>query len=281
MSDHAYRAAVTLCMVSEAARGPFVFHGSVDDGFAWAAKMGFDAVELFPPDPSFATAKQLRALSEKHQMLIAAIGTGAGMVRHGLSLTDPAEAQRTKAREFMEGLIRLAGEVGAPAILGSMQGRAGSDRAAACAHLGEALRAAGALANECGQVFLYEPLNRYETDLFNTLEPAAAFLTSEHAEHVQLLADLFHMNIEEARIEETLRLVAGRVGHIHFADSNRRAPGFGHTAMRPIIDSLRDTGYAGFLSAEIFPLPDRDQAARQFLAAVHATRHSPTSHAPN
>mgnify|MGYP003340575070 CR=1 FL=1 len=61
---------------------------------------------------------------------------------------------------------------------------------------------------------------------------------------------------------------AGRwVGHVHFADSNRRAIGFGHTDIAPIAAALKDIGYAGYLSAEIIPLPDAATAAAQTMAS--------------
>jgi sugar phosphate isomerase/epimerase len=76
------------------------------------------------------------------------------------------------------------------------------------------------------------------------------------------------MNIEEADIAATLRAVGPLVGHVHFADSNRRAIGLGHTAMPPIIAALRAIGYAGYLSAEILPLPDDTAAAGQTMLAI-------------
>jgi len=82
---------------------------------------------------------------------------------------------------------------------------------------------------------------------------------------VQILADLFHMNIEEADLAAALRVGRGWIGHVHFADSNRQAIGSGHTRLEPIIAALREIGYEGYLSAEIFPLPDALAAARQTI----------------
>ena len=90
-------------------------------------------------------------------------------------------------------------------------------------------------------------------------------IRSLQATNVKLLCDLFHMNIEEADIGSSLRAAGPLVGHVHFADSNRQAVGFGHTHVPPIIDALRSIGYAGYLSAEILPLPDSVSAARQTI----------------
>jgi sugar phosphate isomerase/epimerase len=75
------------------------------------------------------------------------------------------------------------------------------------------------------------------------------------------------MNIEEPDIAAALREAGPLVGHVHFADSNRQAIGFGHTEVAQIISALRDIGYTGYLSAEILPLPDSLAAARQTIAA--------------
>ena len=76
------------------------------------------------------------------------------------------------------------------------------------------------------------------------------------------------MNIEETNLAGALIEAGSLVGHVHFADSNRRAIGFGHTDVAPIIAALRRIGYAGYLSAEIIPLPDDAAAARQTIASV-------------
>ncbi len=73
------------------------------------------------------------------------------------------------------------------------------------------------------------------------------------------------MNIEETDLADALRNAGPRVGHVHFADSNRRAAGFGHTDFIPVVAALVEIGYAGYLSAEILPLPDSDAAARQTM----------------
>ncbi|MEO1843802.1 MAG: sugar phosphate isomerase/epimerase family protein [Akkermansiaceae bacterium] len=191
------------------------------------------------------------------------------MVQHGLSLTDPDPGRRTEALEFVLSMIDFGGQLGAPSILGSMQGKWGGEvsRDQSLAWLTEALQAADERAAQHGVAFIYEPLNRYETNQFNQLAPAAAYLDQHKLDHTVLLADLFHMNIEEPDLGEALRAAGPKVGHVHFADSNRQAIGFGHTEMTSVLAALREIGYDGYLSAEIFPLPDPDTAARQTIRA--------------
>jgi sugar phosphate isomerase/epimerase len=266
------KSAVTISLVARAKAGPFVFHDSLTEGCQRAAALGFDAVEIFAPSAGAIERPELRALLDKHRLSLAAFGTGAGWLVHKLSLTHPGAGVRRQAIDFIRDIIELAAEFKAPAIIGSMQGRCEGtvSREQALAWLAEALVGLGQLAGAAGQVLLYEPLNRYETNLFNRLSEAAGFLQNINASNVKVLADLFHMNIEESSVPDALRGAGRVIGHVHFADSNRQAVGFGHTSMGPIIEALRQIGYQGYLSAEIFPLPDSETAARR---TIEAFRH--------
>jgi sugar phosphate isomerase/epimerase len=135
------------------------------------------------------------------------------------------------------------------------------------AWLAEALEQLGPRAHALGVPLLYEFLNRYETNLFNRVSDSLEFLKTLRTQNVKLLCDLFHMNIEEADIPAALRMAGPKLGHIHFADSNRRAMGMGHMEIKPVIAALRELGYTGYLSAEVLPLPDSDSAAQQAIAA--------------
>lgn len=261
--------AITVSLVPETKGGPFVYTDGLERAFADAAALGFDAVEIFPPGPEAPELAAVPALVERHRLRVAAVGTGAGWVVRKLSLTSPDAAVREQARAFIRGIIDFAGRFGAPAIIGSMQGRSEGavSRAQALGWLGESLDELGDYAARHGVPLLYEPLNRYETNLLNRLGDTAAWLRTLQTKNVRLLADLFHMNIDEADTAAALREAGSLVGHVHFADSNRRAIGLGQTRIAPIVAALRDIGYQGFLSAEVFPLPDAATAARQTITA--------------
>jgi sugar phosphate isomerase/epimerase len=262
------KSAITICQVHEAANGPFVFRDPLPLSFAIAAALGFDAVELFLPDADFVTVEEVTSLAQENGLMIAAVGTGAGMLRHGLTITDACAEKREAAMDFVCSMIDFGGRLNAPAILGSMQGRDTHQQARE--HLAANLRRCGERAAQYDVPFLYEPLNRYETNLFNRQGEAAAFIEEHGLENVLLLADLFHMNIEESDLPAAIRAAGRHIGHIHYADSNRQAMGFGHTDAGPVIEALRNIGYSGFLSAEILPLPDPKSAARQTITSIRS-----------
>jgi sugar phosphate isomerase/epimerase len=261
------RSAVTISLVQEARGGPFVYWDDLLGSVSKAAERGFDAVEIFAPEPAAVDAAALQRQLDETGLAVAAVGTGAGWLRKRLTLTSPSPETRQHAVDFIRSIIDLGAKFEAPAIIGSMQGRWGEgvDRETALGWLRDGLNELGGYALQLGVPLIYEPLNRYETNLCNTVESGVALLQTLDNDNVRLLADLFHMNIEEADIAAALRAGGRHIGHIHFVDSNRRPAGCGHIDYAPILAALRDIGYAGYLSAEAFAWPDSDAAARQTI----------------
>jgi len=269
------RSAITISLVPEARGGPFVFWDDLATGCQQAAALGFDAVEIFPRSAQELDVDRLTQLLAQHRLRLAAVGTGAGWVAHKLRLTDLDAGTRRCAREFAAAIVEVAGGMGAPAIVGSLQGRweGAVTRDQALAWLGEALEELAPRAWNHGVPLLFEPLNRYETNMLNRVHDSLLFLKQLRAPNVKLLCDLFHMNIEEASVADALRLAGPLLGHVHFADSNRQAVGFGHTPIAPVVQALRDIRYAGFVSGEVVPLPDSDTAAKQTIASIKKWFH--------
>jgi len=258
------RSAITVSLVPEVKGGPFVYWDDVSAAASKAAALGFDALEVFPRTPESVDVAALQSVLTANQLSLAALGTGAGWVVHKLRLTDPDAAIREKAVAFISEIARKAGEFGAATIIGSMQGRIEpqTPRNDAMGWLHDGVDRIARTAAAAGSLLLLEPLNRYETNVLTSVIDGADLLRKLAVPNVKLLCDLFHMNIEEADLGESLRHAGDLVGHVHFADSNRRAVGFGHLDVRPVMAALRDIGYDGYLSAEVFPLPDSDLAAK-------------------
>lgn len=263
------RSSVTVSLVPEARGGPFVFHHDLPAACRAAKALGFDGIEVFPPAGDAPEVRDLGSVLSDHGLALAAVGTGAGWLRERLHLCLPDPAARSLARDFILSVIDLAGSLKAPAIIGSMQGRSGDgvDAPTARGYLIDALDELGEYAATFGVPLVYEPLNRYETNMVNSVEAGVQLLDSLATRNVVLLADLFHMNIEERDVAAALREGGARIGHVHFVDSNRRPAGFGHTDFGPVAAALREVGYAGFLSAEALPYPDSGQAAAATIEA--------------
>jgi len=266
------KSAVTCSLVPEAAGGPFVFWEDLERAFQEAKDLGFDAIEIFAPSGAALRENNLPALVDRFGIPVAAVGTGAGALLRGLTLSDSDTTVRDQAIDFVREIIDAGAEVDAPAIIGSMQGKSSTKdgRADALDTLGASMKRLADHASQKGQILLIEPLNRYESNLLSSVQESIPWLDALEASNLKFLCDLFHMNIEEVDIAKSLTAAGSRVGHIHFVDSNRRAAGMGHMDYAPIADAVKAIGFAGYLSAEAFALPDGDAAARQ---TINTFRH--------
>jgi sugar phosphate isomerase/epimerase len=261
---------LTVSLAPEAKGGPFILWDPLPVACRKARDLGYDAIEVFPPSAEGVDATELEKALKDNGLKLAAMGTGAGAVIRKLTLTSPDAEVRRQGREFVNAVIDLAGRFGAPAILGSMQGRWGGpvDKPTALGHLRTALNEFGERARKAGATFLLEPLNRYEGNVVNTIGDAVDLIGTLSTRNVTVLADLFHMNIEEEDLLSALRAGHHHIAHVQLADSNRRPAGHGHTNFRAVAATLEAIAYRGYLSAEALPWPDPDSAARLAMDGI-------------
>lgn len=244
------------------------FKGDLATNAAKIAAWGYDGVELAIRDPRLVDGDELLRIAAAHGLDVPAIGTGQAWGEEGLSFTDPDPAVRVAAIERAQAHIPFAARSGAVIIIGLLRGivKPGVDQEQAMAWLVTALRQCCAAAKPHGVRYALEPINRYETTLVNNVAQGMDLLERIGAENMGLLLDTFHMNIEDASIERSIRACGDRIFHFHVADSNRWHPGAGHLDFRSILDTLTAGGYRGYVSGEFLPLPDADTAAQRGLA---------------
>jgi sugar phosphate isomerase/epimerase len=106
------------------------------------------------------------------------------------------------------------------------------------------------VAEETGTAIFLEPLNRYQDHMINTLADARSYIEESGFKNVKIIADFYHMNIEEDNISEALRKNRDLVGHIHLADNHRFQPGCGSLDFKKHFHTLKEDGYEGFLTIE-------------------------------
>jgi D-psicose/D-tagatose/L-ribulose 3-epimerase len=104
-----------------------------------------------------------------------------------------------------------------------------------------------------------EPLNRFESYLITRAEQALA-LCDAVGPNLGVVLDAFHLNIEEADLYESIRLVGDKLVDFHVADNNRMPAGFGHYDWNKVVSTLQEIGYDGALTAEFVAPVDRTPA---------------------
>ena len=251
--------------------GPILFRTSFDETFATASELGYDGVELHLRRADLVEVEDLRRLMDRYGLEVPTIGTGLAAGMDGLTFTDPDPEVRRRAVDRIKGQISLASRLGAAVIIGFIYGRlgdAGDERRLredyGLAGLSECAREA----EQHGVMLFLESINRYENDHLNTVAEALDIVGRIDTPNLKILADTFHMNIEEVDLAETITKAGTGLGHLHLADSNRWAPGYGHLDVAPVLAALKGMGYNGYLSFEVLPLPDPLTAAREGAGLV-------------
>ncbi len=176
-------------------------------------------------------------------------------------------------QDYLRACIDLSARVGAslpsgPVVGGPIYAPVGltwratpDERKAYLSRLVEGLKPVAAYAGEKGVRIAIEPLNRFETSVLNTFEQTLDILTRLDSPACGILADTFHMNIEEKSIVDAVQAAAGRLMHVQACGNDRGTPGADHVDWAGFISALSDIGYNGAVCIESFT-PDNQSIAR-------------------
>src|SRR5262245_34321987 len=236
---------------------------------AWLEAVGLDAVELHGETLSLPVSEIERAFVDS-PIAVSAI---EGIPR----LLSADLAERDAAKATIRARLALAGALGAVGVLVVPQfGRVPAlpdlsplatgdelERNLLLAQLRELAPTAG----EAGVSLFLEPLNRYEAYIVNRPEQGTA-IAAEVGPEIGIMADFFHMGIEETDIAASIRAAGPRVVYVHVADSNRLQPGRGHLDFKPGFRALKDIGFDGYLGIECRIDGLYDDAVRDSAALI-------------
>lgn len=255
-----------------------LIEGTFEEKVKKAAIYGFDGVELMPCNPQSLDVNFIDAQIWQSGMEVAAIGTGALSPVLGLTLLsrDPKISELAFSR-LLE-VIEFAEKVGSPLVtIGSFRGRLEWGGHSALSVLIEMLKRAGEFACQKGLKLAIEPITHFNSDLINNIDDGLRFIKQVGHPSVGLMLDTYHMNMEECSLTEPFKRLQAEnlLLHIHVGDNNRLPPGKGVINFPEIIETLKQIGYDGYLSAELFPVPTPDRAAQdtaEYLGSLIRTK---------
>jgi sugar phosphate isomerase/epimerase len=244
---------------------PLLFAGNLLQGLKKASELGYDGVEISLRDTKEINYSWLKKNLLKLNLKVYGIATGQTYYNDGFSLYNSQSDKRDKAIQRMKEHIDLANKLGSIVIIGGIRGKLETDLPIEQQlNSGkEAIREIAEYAYHHQVTLVLEAINRYETNIFNTLLQIKDFIEELKFPNFKILADTFHMNLEEVSYRQALLEVKDHIGYIHFADSNRWAPGWGHIDFREIINVLKEINFRGPIGIEVLPLPEDLKAAQQ------------------
>lgn len=227
----------------------------IEESFKRLEKYGYDGIE-FAAEPYSYKGQELAEQMKKYRLICTSL---CGIFNEDRDLTARDSEKAEKAIQYLKDSVDFAVQVGAPYIIvvPSPVGRTVPPKEygnkEAWNQAIKNIKAAADYAQKKGIRFVIEAINRYETYLVNNLDKALKFVEELNHPSVGLMADLFHMGIEERSIVQSLKKIAPYLWHVHLADNTREAPGMGKTDFKEALRTLKAIGYRGALTMEFLP----------------------------
>jgi len=247
---------------------PLLFAGEVEKALSALAELGYQGIELSLRTKDDLDIGALAKSLDIHHLKLFSIATGQSFIEDNLSLFAADESAREGTVKRLKEHMDLAADFGASVIIGGIRGRTGNNDLEQLEMGKQAIDRCIEYAERKKTVLLLEPINRYETNVFNSLEDARQFMASRSSDYLRLLPDTFHMNIEEANMLSSLEQNKNWIGAIHCADSNRLAPGMGHIDFTGILKRVKDFPDIRYFGVEVLPLPDSFTSARTAIETI-------------
>lgn len=134
----------------------------------------------------------------------------------------------------------------------------------------ECLKAAAPLAEKAGIMIVLEPLNilvNHKGYYLDKSSEGFEILREVGSKSVTLLYDIYHQQITEGNIIDTISANIGQIGHFHMGDvPGRHEPGTGELNYRGIFKKIAEKGYGGYVGMEFSPTCDHAEAVKATLA---------------
>jgi D-psicose/D-tagatose/L-ribulose 3-epimerase len=234
----------------------------VEDTLATLAKQGYRAMEMFG-EPSEVDAKKLLDSLNSYGLSVCGVTGMWGSIssdgwKRRLLSSDPKLVQASE--QYVIDCLKLCNTLGghemnvclfADEIKGFDRTHriiSPNEKELFAAKAVPLMRLLCRRAADYGIQLVLEPLNRYSTPYCTTAKDAIAI--AQHVDSLGILLDTFHMNIEEDMFKDAIQSSSTLLRHMHFADNNRKMPGFAHIDFSTIIKSLNEIGYQDYISFE-------------------------------
>jgi sugar phosphate isomerase/epimerase len=234
----------------------------IQDVLAWTARAGYHAVEIAPftladsvTDISAAARREIREGAKRNGIEIA--GIHWVLVKpEGLYMNHPDPEIRQRTARYFCDLVEFCADVGGRVmVVGSPKQRNMMDGVnfdQAREWTAGTFRESVKRAESRGVTICFEPLSPAETNFINTAAEAITFSRQLDSPNFKIILDVKAMSSEGKPVPQIIRESWPHFAHFHANDPNLKGPGFGAVDFGPIGAALREVGYDGFASVEVF-----------------------------
>jgi D-psicose/D-tagatose/L-ribulose 3-epimerase len=227
-------------------------------------EMGFDIIEVPVEDKELVDWDALKNLTDELGLKVSI--SGAFGADRDISSEDPAI--RANGLQYIEDSIKIAAKMGSPLFGGPLYSAVGKLRSISAEQKKqefdwcvENLKRAALTAQEYGITLGLEPLNRFESDMVNTVDQALEIVRAVDSPFLKIQLDTFHNNIEEKNIAASIRKIGKELlCHVQGNESDRGTPGTGNLAWDEIKEALVEIDYEGAIVIETFGAVSKEMA---------------------
>jgi sugar phosphate isomerase/epimerase len=196
----------------------------------------------------------LRKMVEDHGLAV--VGLHWLLVKpEGLHLTTPDDALRARTQAYVGDLIDFCGDIGGTIMVcGSPKQRTVLDTyEAAWARARDGFRRLADRAAGRGVTLCLEPLAPAENEFITCADEALAMIAAVNHPHFQLILDVKALTGGEREpLGDVIRRAGPHLRHFHANDPNLLGPGMGEFDHAEVAAALREIGYSGWISVEVF-----------------------------
>lgn len=233
-----------------------------EDVAAFAAKTGYDAIEIAPytfadsvTKISAGERRRIRDIARRNNLAVA--GIHWLLVKpEGLSINNPDRTLQERTAQYLCDLVDFCADIGGTImVFGSPKQRdvlPGVSHQQAWDWAAETFRRPVARAEERAVTLCLEPLSSANTNFINTAADAIRFIKPFNSARFKIILDTYAMCAESKPVPQIIKESSPHFAHYHANDRNLKGPGFGDVDFQPIAAALHATGYAGYVSVEVF-----------------------------
>ena len=245
--------------------GVTAYQGDIERAFALLTETGYDGAELMVSNPREVDREQIKKLAEKYHLDIPMICTGEIFGQDGLFFSSPSAEIREEAVRRACEAVDLAEFFGAQVNVGRLRGGLvfGENEEDCRRRSAEGLKILAEYAQKKQVTAALEPVNTLALNYINRTEEGIRMVQEIGNPYMCLMLDTAHMYIEDKDIPGSIRRAAPYTSYIHLSDSNRLYPGNSKFDFEGFIKSVKETGYDGWLSVEVFQRPDGETAVQK------------------
>ena len=217
-----------------------------------AAEAGFDLLELPIFDPTALDVEAARAAAGEHGL---ALSCSLGLSAETDISSDDASAVDAGTR-LLHAAVDATADIGGGWLCGVLASKLGHYSAPATAagraNSVAAMREVTGHARERGLNVGLEVVNRYESNLFNTITDGLAYLDEVGAANCWIHLDAYHSLIEEDSMAAAVHAAGDRLGYVHIGQNDRGALDRGTVDVDELLATLQETGFDGPITFEAF-----------------------------